>query len=307
MSPETHGRWPWVAAGLVVPMWSSAAARRGELLEEGLWVAGLALPILVSHQSEDWVWPGGFLPFCNRRLLGSDRPDWPLTERDGFHVNVTFGWCSAVAGLALWRRTPLGRRGRSLDRSWQCAHACRHGRSRASVQPWSRDGHHAHGSPRGCRRALGGSLRASRVAPRCLGPKVVRHEDLGILGALAVVPRHAAATLDQVQALERLAGTPSGLDDLRALEAVPAHEEPSRRCERDLRAPQHSGEAARPGLRRHGTRPPGSSTPLHRAARRLPLDPELDTRVRSEFRRLDESDPFAGRRCPEEYHPARPG
>lgn len=107
MSLETHGRWPWVAAGLVVPTWSSAAARRDELLEDGLWVAGLALPILVSHQSEEWVWPGGFLPFCNQRLLGSDRPDWPLTERDGFHVNVTVGWVSAVAGLALWRRTPV--------------------------------------------------------------------------------------------------------------------------------------------------------------------------------------------------------
>jgi hypothetical protein len=83
MSRETHGRWPWVAAGLVVPAWSAAAAGRGELLEDGLWVAGLALPILVSHQSEEWVWPGGFLPFCNQRLLGSDRPDWPLTDRTG--------------------------------------------------------------------------------------------------------------------------------------------------------------------------------------------------------------------------------
>jgi hypothetical protein len=107
MGPETHGRWPWVAAGLVLPTWSLAAARRSELREDGLWVAGLALPILVSHQSEEWIWPGGFLPFCNTRLLGSDRPDWPLTERDGFHVNVTAGWLSAVAGLALWRRTPV--------------------------------------------------------------------------------------------------------------------------------------------------------------------------------------------------------
>jgi hypothetical protein len=107
MTLETHGRWPWGAAGLVVPTWSAAALRRGELLDDGLWVAGLALPILVSHQTEEWVWPGGFLPFCNQRLLGSDQPDWPLTERDGFHVNVTFGWVSAVAGLALWRRTPV--------------------------------------------------------------------------------------------------------------------------------------------------------------------------------------------------------
>ena len=107
MTLETHGRWPWGAAGLVVPTWSAAALRRGELLDDGLWVAGLALPILVSHQTEEWVWPGRFLPFCNQRLLGSDQPDWPLTERDGFHVNVTFGWVSAVAGLALWRRTPV--------------------------------------------------------------------------------------------------------------------------------------------------------------------------------------------------------
>jgi hypothetical protein len=107
MSLETHGRWPWVAVGLVGPTWSAAAARRGELFEDGLWVAGLALPVLVSHQTEEWVWPGGFLPFCNTRLLGSDRPDLPLTERDGFHVNVTFGWVSAAAGLALWRRTPV--------------------------------------------------------------------------------------------------------------------------------------------------------------------------------------------------------
>ena len=107
MGLETHGRWPWVAAGLVVPAWWSAAACRADLREDGLWVAGLAFPILVSHQSEEWVWPGGFLPFCNTRLLGSDRPDWPLTERDGFHVNVTAGWLSAVAGLALWRRRPV--------------------------------------------------------------------------------------------------------------------------------------------------------------------------------------------------------
>ena len=107
MGLQTHGRWPIVAAALVGPTWASAAARRGERLAAGTWVAGLAFPILVTHQSEEWVLPGGFLPFCNERLLGSDRPDWPLTERDGFHVNVTMGWVTAVAGLALWRRTPV--------------------------------------------------------------------------------------------------------------------------------------------------------------------------------------------------------
>jgi hypothetical protein len=102
MGLETHGRWPWVAAALVVP-------------------AGLALPIQVSHQSEEWVWPGGFLPFCNTRLLGSARPGWPLTELDGFHVNVTGGWLSAVAGLALWRRTPTVAAGVLLMEAATCS------------------------------------------------------------------------------------------------------------------------------------------------------------------------------------------
>lgn len=111
MSIETHGRWPWGAAALVGPTWALAAARRQELAREGAWVATLALPILVSHQTEEWVRPGGFLPFCNERLLGSDRPTWPLTERDGFHVNVTLGWGTAIAEALLWRSSPRPRPG----------------------------------------------------------------------------------------------------------------------------------------------------------------------------------------------------
>ncbi|HEX3239376.1 MAG TPA: HXXEE domain-containing protein [Solirubrobacterales bacterium] len=106
MSVDTHGRWPWAAAALVGPSWGLALARRRDLAADDLWIAALGLPILVSHQSEEWVRPGGFLPFSNERLLGSERPDWPLTERDGFHVNVTMGWGSAIAAVALWRRTP---------------------------------------------------------------------------------------------------------------------------------------------------------------------------------------------------------
>lgn len=100
---DTHGRWPWAAAALVVPSWGSALAGRRRLGDDA-WVAALALPILVSHQSEEWVRPGGFLPFCNQRLLGSSEPTWPLTERLGFHVNVSLGWGSAVAATLLWRR-----------------------------------------------------------------------------------------------------------------------------------------------------------------------------------------------------------
>ncbi len=106
MAVETHGRWPLAAAALAGPAWALALARRRSLAEDDAWIAALALPVLLCHQTEEWVRPGGFLPFCNERLLGSERPTWPLTERDGFHVNVTLGWGSAVAGALLWRRTP---------------------------------------------------------------------------------------------------------------------------------------------------------------------------------------------------------
>ncbi|HYC80275.1 MAG TPA: HXXEE domain-containing protein [Solirubrobacterales bacterium] len=105
MSVDTHGRWPLVAAALVVPSWAAALAKRDELGAGDRWVAALAFPILVSHQTEEWVRPGGFLPFCNEHLLGGEWPTWPLTERDAFHVNVTLGWSSALAAAALWRRS----------------------------------------------------------------------------------------------------------------------------------------------------------------------------------------------------------
>lgn len=107
MAVETHGRWPLISAALVGPAWGAALARRDALQRDDAWVAMLALPILVAHQTEEWVRPGGFLPFCNERLLGSDRPTWPLTERDGFHVNVTLGWSTAIAAAALWRRSAM--------------------------------------------------------------------------------------------------------------------------------------------------------------------------------------------------------
>lgn len=104
MNVDTHGRWPWVAAALAAPAWTAALSSK-RLRKEGAWVATLGLPILVTHQTEEWVRPGGFLPFCNQRLLGSRQPTWPLTERDGFHVNVTLGWGSALLGAATWQRT----------------------------------------------------------------------------------------------------------------------------------------------------------------------------------------------------------
>lgn len=103
---ETFRRWPLVAAATVLPAWVAAAANRRALARHDRWIADLALPILLAHQTEEWVKPGGFLPFANERLLGSGQPTWPLTERLAFHVNVTAGWGSALLGTALWRRSP---------------------------------------------------------------------------------------------------------------------------------------------------------------------------------------------------------
>jgi hypothetical protein len=104
---ETYGRWPWFSAALAGPSWAAALAWRDSLRRDDAWIALLGMPILVTHQTEEWVRPGGFLPFCNERLLGSDRPTWPLSERDAFHVNVTAGWGTAIAAKALWRRSAV--------------------------------------------------------------------------------------------------------------------------------------------------------------------------------------------------------
>src|ERR1700742_1410243 len=105
MAVDTHGRWPLASAALVGPAGAAVLARRGDLRRDDAWVAMLGLPILVAHQTEEWVRPGGFLPFCNERLLESGRPTWPLTERDAFHVNVTAGWGTAIVAAVLWRRS----------------------------------------------------------------------------------------------------------------------------------------------------------------------------------------------------------
>lgn len=103
---DTHGRWPLLALAAAGPTWGLVVADRRRMLAGDAWVGSLGLPILLTHQSEEWVRPGGFLPFCNERLLGSAEPTWPLTERLGFHVNVTLGWGSAAAALALRERAP---------------------------------------------------------------------------------------------------------------------------------------------------------------------------------------------------------
>jgi Protein of unknown function with HXXEE motif len=58
------------------------------------------LAALLCHQTEEWVWPGSFLPWINREILGSDDDEFPIDRRLGFGINVLFGWGFSLAPLA---------------------------------------------------------------------------------------------------------------------------------------------------------------------------------------------------------------
>jgi hypothetical protein len=87
---ETYGRWPVVGAVGLLP--ATAAAVREPTLRP--------LAALLWHQSEEWVWPGSFLPWINREVLGSDDDEFPIDRRVGFMVNVLFGWSFSLAPVA---------------------------------------------------------------------------------------------------------------------------------------------------------------------------------------------------------------
>ena len=89
MTLETHGRWPLVAAAAVAPV-TVAAVRRPGLRP---------LAALLLHQTEEWVWPGGFLPWMNREVLGSGEDEFPLDRRLGLVINVGLGWGASLGTM----------------------------------------------------------------------------------------------------------------------------------------------------------------------------------------------------------------
>lgn len=87
---ETHGRWPLVAAGGAIPV-SAVAVKQPRLRP---------LAALLWHQTEEWVWPGGFLPWINREVLGADEDEFPLDRRLGVVINVVVGWGASLIAAA---------------------------------------------------------------------------------------------------------------------------------------------------------------------------------------------------------------
>ena len=94
---ETHGRWPLVGAAALLPVTAYAVKdRRARPMAALLW-----------HQTEEWVWPGGFLPWINREVLESESDEFPIDRRAGFVINVGFGWgLSAIAAVAVKSPAP---------------------------------------------------------------------------------------------------------------------------------------------------------------------------------------------------------
>jgi hypothetical protein len=87
---ETHGRWPLIGAGALLPL-TAVAVKEPRVRP---------LVALLAHQTEEWVWPGGFLPWINREVIGSGEDEFPLDRRVGFVVNVVGGWGTSLAAGA---------------------------------------------------------------------------------------------------------------------------------------------------------------------------------------------------------------
>ncbi|MBJ7331240.1 MAG: HXXEE domain-containing protein [Solirubrobacteraceae bacterium] len=104
---DTHGTWPWVAAAAAAPSTVAACIAQDTLRRDGNWALWLPLPVLFWHQTEEWVVPGGFLPWFNREVAGSGQDEFPITRTLGLIINTGAGWALCVAAGAAGRERPL--------------------------------------------------------------------------------------------------------------------------------------------------------------------------------------------------------
>jgi hypothetical protein len=105
MARPIHGRWPKVAA-LAAPASTVALyAARDRLDRRQRW-RWAAMPVLLWHQVEEWVWPGGFIEWLNREVIGSQQDLAPLTPARAAFVNVRLGWGMSLATSTLADRVP---------------------------------------------------------------------------------------------------------------------------------------------------------------------------------------------------------
>lgn len=97
--------WPRAAA-VAAPLSTAAwLAARGRLTPEQQW-RWAAMPVLLWHQVEEWVWPGGFMEWLNRDVFGSSQEHVPLDPATAFAVNVQFGWGASLVASAFGDAVP---------------------------------------------------------------------------------------------------------------------------------------------------------------------------------------------------------
>ena len=105
MRHPIHGRWPKVAA-VAAPLSTVALLAERDRLDARLRWRWAAMPVLLWHQVEEWVWPGGFIEWLNREVLASSEDLAPLSPARAAVVNVRLGWGMSIAVSALGERVP---------------------------------------------------------------------------------------------------------------------------------------------------------------------------------------------------------
>ncbi len=79
--------WPQSAPFLAVFSLALLLAFR-PAMEPVVFLIWLQTPVYFLHQSEEYIFPGGFLAYFNAHVLGSNQPDFPLTKTAALWINV---------------------------------------------------------------------------------------------------------------------------------------------------------------------------------------------------------------------------
>ncbi len=53
-----------------------------------IWFFWLNLPILMVHQFEEYIFPGGFQNIVNNKFFKTSNPNFPLSDRLAFILNI---------------------------------------------------------------------------------------------------------------------------------------------------------------------------------------------------------------------------
>lgn len=93
----------------MVRVTSSTHRRSSSSKETLIWAQ---LPVHFIHEFEEYVLPGRFLKWFNRRVLGSIRGDRPMTPLVSLWINIPIIFTTLPIGAIHGRDGPTGRGGR---------------------------------------------------------------------------------------------------------------------------------------------------------------------------------------------------